>query len=88
MTGQSRMDKWLWHARFFRTRALAQRAAASGLVRLNGRPVDKPGHWVRLGDVVTVPTAREAMVVRIVAIAERRGRPQDAQRLYEIVAEP
>lgn len=87
MSGRGRIDKWLWHARFYRTRALAQRAAVSGLVRLNGRRVDKPGHHVKPGDVLTVPTARQAIAVRIVAIAERRGRPQEAQNLYEIVAE-
>ena len=47
----TRLDKWLFHARFYRTRPLAQAAASAGQVRLNGMRVDKPGHAVKPGDV-------------------------------------
>jgi ribosome-associated heat shock protein Hsp15 len=83
-----RIDKWLWHARFFKTRALAQDAAASGIVRLNGARVVKSGHGVKLGDVLTVPAGREVLAVRVVAFGLRRGPAAEARLLYEIVAGP
>ncbi|MBS0471871.1 MAG: RNA-binding S4 domain-containing protein [Proteobacteria bacterium] len=81
-----RIDRWLWHARFYKTRPLAQAAAEAGRVRLNGARVVKSGHGIKLGDVLTVPTGREALVVRVVAFGERRGPAPEARLLYEIVA--
>jgi ribosome-associated heat shock protein Hsp15 len=82
-----RIDKWLWHARFYRTRSSAQDAAQSGLVRLNGARVVKPGHAIKCGDVLTLPQGREVLAVRVVAFGERRGPAAEARALYEIVAE-
>jgi ribosome-associated heat shock protein Hsp15 len=82
-----RIDKWLWHARFCRTRAIAQDAAECGHVRLNGARVVKPGHAIKCGDVLTVPQGREVLVVRVVAFGVRRGPAEEARALYEIVAE-
>ena len=82
-----RIDKWLWHARFFRSRALAQEAAASGIVRLNGARVVKSGHGLKHGDILTVPQGREVLAIRVVAFGERRGPAVQARALYEIVAE-
>jgi ribosome-associated heat shock protein Hsp15 len=87
MTDRIRIDKWLWHARFFKTRPLAQHAAESGLVRLNGARVVKSGHGVKLGDVLTVPQGRDVLAVRVVAFGLRRGPAPEARLLYEIVAE-
>ena len=81
-----RIDKWLWHARFFRSRVLAQRAAESGIVRLNGARVVKSSHVLKQRDVLTVPRGREVLVVRVVAFGERRGSALQATSLYEIVA--
>ena len=82
-----RIDKWLWHARFFKTRALAQTAAASGRIRLNGLPVEKPHHAIKPGDVLTLTRGREVLVVRVCGEAVRRGPAPEAQALYEIVDE-
>jgi ribosome-associated heat shock protein Hsp15 len=82
-----RIDKWLWHARFFRSRALAQQAAISGLVRLNGARVQKAGQGVKPGDILTLPKGSEVVAVRILSIAERRGPAPVARSLYEIVAD-
>ena len=81
----ARLDKWLFHARFYRTRPLAQAAAQAGRVRLNGVRIDKPGHAVRPGDVLTLGRGGQVMAVRILALAERRGPAVEAQKLYELL---
>ncbi len=82
-----RLDKWLWCARFYRSRGLARAACESGLLRVNGIRVEKAGREVKPGDVLTVPHAREIVVVRVLAAAKRRGTGKEAQALYEIVAD-
>ena len=88
MADHARIDKWLWHARFYRSRVKAQEAAASGLIRLNGARVQKPSADVRTGDVVTLPRGGEILAVRIEGIAARRSNPAEGQRLYKILPEP
>jgi ribosome-associated heat shock protein Hsp15 len=83
MTDSTRLDKWLFHARFFRTRPLAQAAAASGKVRLNGQRVEKPGKTVRPGDILTLGRGAQVLAVRVLAVAARRGAANEAQGLYE-----
>ena len=81
----ARLDKWLFHARFYRTRPLAQAAASAGRVRLNGAKVDKPGHAIKPGDVLTLGRGAEVMAVRVLALAERRGPASEARNLYEVL---
>ena len=81
----ARLDKWLFHARFYRTRPLAQAAASSGKVRLNGVRVDKPGHAIKPGDIVTLGRGAEIMAVRVLALAKRRGPASEARNLYEVL---
>jgi ribosome-associated heat shock protein Hsp15 len=83
----ARIDKWLWHARFYRTRVLAQAAASGGLIRLNGHRVEKSSVDVEPGDVLTLPRGHEVVVVKVLGIALRRGPATEAQRLYEILKE-
>ena len=81
-----RIDKWLWHARFYKTRSLAQQAACSGLLRLNNARVEKASVAVKPGDVLTVPRGdREVTVVRVKALGIRRGPACEAQGLYEVL---
>ena len=87
MSDGSRIDNWLWHARFFRSRPLAQAAARSGIVRLNGARVEKAAQAIRPGDVLTVPRGSDVLAVRVIAITVRRGPATEARKLYEIVAE-
>jgi ribosome-associated heat shock protein Hsp15 len=82
-----RIDKWLWHARFYRTRPLAQTAAASGRLRLNGQRIEKASTTVKAGDVLTVVRGNEVLAVRICAIAVRRGPATEARLLYEILTD-
>jgi ribosome-associated heat shock protein Hsp15 len=79
---QGRLDKWLWHARFFRTRERAAQACETGRVRLNRQVVLKPHHVVRPGDVLTFAQGDHIRVVRVLALAERRGDAQTARGLY------
>jgi ribosome-associated heat shock protein Hsp15 len=81
----SRLDKWLFHARFYRTRPLAQAATAAGRVRLNGAKIDKPGHALKPGDVLTLGKGGQVIAVRVLALAERRGPATEARTLYEVL---
>jgi ribosome-associated heat shock protein Hsp15 len=81
----NRLDKWLFHARFYRTRPLAQAATAAGRIRLNGMKVEKPSHALKPGDVLTLGKGAEVIAVRVLAIAERRGPASQARSLYEVV---
>ncbi|MEX0283688.1 MAG: RNA-binding S4 domain-containing protein [Paracoccaceae bacterium] len=83
-----RIDKWLWHARFFKTRSLAARQVSDGHVRLNGNRVQKTSQAVMADDVLTFPQARAIRVVRVVALGTRRGPAEEAQALYEDLAPP
>lgn len=80
-----RIDKWLWHARFCKTRVLAQRKAETGLIRLNGARIEKPSTLVRPGDVLVLPVAREVIALRVLALGARRGPPAEARELYELI---
>jgi ribosome-associated heat shock protein Hsp15 len=84
---KARIDKWLFHARFYRTRPLAQAAAGAGKVRLNGTRVEKPSQAVRPGDILTLGKGGEILTLRVLALAERRGPAPEARQLYEIVAD-
>jgi ribosome-associated heat shock protein Hsp15 len=85
MTERIRIDKWLWHARFHKSRALAQAAAVKGHIRLNERRIGKASAEVKPGDTLTLPRGREVLVVRVVACGARRGPAKEAQALYEIL---
>ncbi|MFV0246301.1 MAG: RNA-binding S4 domain-containing protein [Qingshengfaniella sp.] len=78
-----RLDKWLWQARFFKTRSLAAGATATGRLRINGRRVTKPAQSVRPGDVLTLPLGPQIRVIRILGLATRRGPAPEARALYE-----
>ncbi|MEM9049090.1 MAG: RNA-binding S4 domain-containing protein [Pseudomonadota bacterium] len=83
-----RVDKWLFHARFFRSRGLAAALIEGGRLRVNGGRTIKPGARVRVGDVLTFPQAGTIRVVRILALGVRRGPAAEAQRLFSEVAPP
>ena len=80
-----RIDRWLFHARFYRTRALAQAAASSGRLRLNGQRVEKPAQTLKPGDILTIGRGGQIQVFRVLALAERRGSAPEARTLYEAV---
>ena len=78
-----RLDKWLWHTRFFKTRALASKMCAAGRVRIDGAKVTKAHFSVRPGQVLTFPQGRRIRVVRVVGMSLRRVSAKEASLLYE-----
>ena len=77
-----RLDKWLWQARFCKSRAIAQRLVEGGSVRVNAVRVRKPATSVRIGDGITLAYAGQVHAVRILGLGERRGPANEAQALY------
>jgi ribosome-associated heat shock protein Hsp15 len=82
-----RLDKWLWHARFFKTRSLAAKFCETGRMRVNGEPTQKAHYQVRAGDVLTFPLGPNVRVLRVLALGERRGPAPEARALYEEVSD-
>lgn len=83
-----RVDKWLWQARFFKTRSLAAKLVADGKLRVNATPISKPSRSVAPGDVLTFPKERDVRVIKILALGTRRGPAPEAQALYEDLSPP
>lgn len=79
--GDVRLDRWLWAARFFKTRALAQEAIAGGHVHLNGQR-SKAARGVRPGDRLEITRGEDRVVVEVVALSARRGPASVARTLY------
>jgi ribosome-associated heat shock protein Hsp15 len=77
-----RIDKWLWAARFFKTRALAAEAVAGGKIEINGgRP--KPSRMVRAGDRLTIRRGPYQWTITVRGVSQLRGRALQAQALYD-----
>lgn len=83
-----RIDKWLWHARFFKTRSLAAKIVSGGKLRVNGQPISKPAYMVTALDILTFPQANDVRVIKVLAIGERRGPAPEAQLLYDDLDPP
>jgi ribosome-associated heat shock protein Hsp15 len=81
-TDRIRVDKWLWAARFFKTRGLAATAVAGGKVYINGSRA-KPAKLVQVGDELRVRVGPYDWLVTVRAVTERRGSARDAQLLYD-----
>lgn len=77
-----RLDKWLWAARFYKTRSIAAEAAGGGKVQLNGDRA-KPAKPVKIGDRLVVRTGEYEWTISVKALSERRGPAVEAQTLYE-----
>jgi ribosome-associated heat shock protein Hsp15 len=77
-----RIDKWLWAARFYKTRSLASAAVEAGHVELNGERA-KPSKQIKIGDEIRVRISQFTHIVHVRGFAERRGPAAEAQLLYE-----
>ena len=83
-----RLDKWLWYARFFKSRTLAAAACDGGGIRVNGNRVSKANAPVRPADVLTFAQGPYVRVIEIVALGSRRGPAPEAQALYRDLSPP
>ena len=81
-----RFDKWLWAARFYKTRSLAAQAIEAGQARIDGERI-KPAHPVREGDRISVRKGGLVCEVGVLALSDRRGSATDAAKLYRETAE-
>lgn len=82
-----RLDKWLWQARFFKSRGLAAEAVGRG-IRINGARVTKPAAPVRPGDGLSFVQGSRVRVIRVVGLGSRRGPATEARELYLDLEEP
>ena len=81
-----RLDKWLWAARFFKTRSMASSQVDGGHVELNGERA-KPAKQIKLGDELRIRINQVTHVLHVRGLSERRGPASEAQTLYEETAE-
>jgi len=77
-----RVDKWLWAARFYKTRSLAQQAIAAGRVKLNDARI-KPAHELKAGDALAIRVGDFEWQIRVKALSDKRGPADLARQLYE-----
>ena len=80
---RQRLDKWLWYARFARTRSMAARLVTDGFVRVNGLRCENAAKALAVGDVITVAAPHATAVIRVLDLGERRGSAPQARELYE-----
>jgi len=80
-----RLDKYLWFVRLAPSRTSAQALAERGIIRLNGRRIDRAHAPVRVGDLITVPQGHVVRVIRVEALPERRGPASEAQLCYSSI---
>ncbi len=83
-----RLDKWLWHARFCKTRAIAARFVTEGSVRVNAVRVTKPATSLRVGDGLTFAQGTVIRVLRVRALGIRSGPAPEARDLYADLSGP
>lgn len=88
MADRLRIDKWLWFARFFKTRSRAALLVAAGEARLNGAVMVKPAQAIRVGDELIFPTRTRMRRVIVLALGTRRGPAPEARALYREEAPP
>ena len=83
-----RLDKWLWFARFFKSRTLAGKACNGSKVRINGQIANKASATVKADDVLTFPLGHHIRVIKILDLGRRRGPAPEARALYDDLAPP
>jgi ribosome-associated heat shock protein Hsp15 len=88
MSDTLRVDKWLWFARFARTRTSAAKIVTETRFRVNGQPTDKAHYAIRPGDVLTFSLGPHIRIIKVVALAARRGGAPEARLLYEDLDPP
>jgi ribosome-associated heat shock protein Hsp15 len=82
ITYKIRLDKWLWHARFFKTRTLASRVVKSGTLRINGIKIRKGSSLTKLGDFLSFPKDNQIRTVQVLSLSDSRRSASEAITLY------
>jgi len=82
MAATQRVDKWLWYARFYKSRSLCAKTVGRGQVRINDIKITKSSHGVAVGDVLSFSKADWERVIEVVDLGARRGSAPEAQTLY------
>lgn len=80
-----RIDKWLWWARFFKTRSLAAKKISNGAVRVNSYHVLKPSAEITIDDVLTLKQEKTVRVIKVVSLGQRRENYEKAKNMYEYI---
>ena len=83
-----RLDKWLWHARFFKSRSGASTYTAAGNVRVNGTRLTRSSARIRAGDTLTFALRGHVRVIKIIALSARRGPAVEARMVYHDLEPP
>ncbi len=83
-----RIDKWLWQARFFKSRTLAAKFVQTGKLRVNGSAISKAHVMLKPEDVLTFPSGPYIRLIRVIKMGERRGPAPEARTLYEDLDPP
>jgi ribosome-associated heat shock protein Hsp15 len=83
-----RLDKWLWYARFLKSRTSASKLCLTGRIRINSQRTIKAHSLIRVGDVLTFPQGTTIRVVQILELGQRRGPASEAQNLYKELTSP
>lgn len=86
--GKVRLDKWLWYARVYKSRSIAQTEIKAGKIRVNSVKTGTPSRTVVPGDVMTITKPRQVLILKMVACGVRRGPASEAQQLYEDLTPP
>ena len=82
-----RIDKWLWWARFFKTRSLAAKKISNGAVRVNSDRVLKPSAEITIDDVLTLKQEKIVRVIRVVSLGQKREKYDIAKQMYEDITD-
>jgi len=85
---RQRLDQWLWHARFFKTRTLASSLCRRGKIRVDGQINRKAAASIAPGQVLTFPKADQIRIIKILELSRRRGPATEATTLYEDLTPP
>ncbi len=83
-----RIDKWLWSARFIKSRSRAAALVSKGKIRRNGERISKPGQKIKPDDILTFALNKQIRVIRVLSLATRRGPYSEAILLYDDLAPP
>jgi ribosome-associated heat shock protein Hsp15 len=83
-----RIDKWLWYARFFKSRSLTAKLVSGGKVRVNSVLIAKPAYAIKPGDVLTFAQGDAVRVIMVEALGTRRGPASEAAMLYSDMSPP